>query len=112
MYWKSDPMFVCRLEDKDLPALGDTSEKVRGRAPLPGVRGVPGGASRPPVVPSLPARVPRPPLGGRAPAPATTHLTGLRRGPAGARGRADWAGRGSPRRFPLLLREAGGGPRS
>lgn len=27
MYWKSDPMFVCRLEDKDLPALGDTSEK-------------------------------------------------------------------------------------
>ncbi|NWH50538.1 LHX8 protein, partial [Fregata magnificens] len=27
MYWKSDPMFVCRLEDKDLPALGGPSEK-------------------------------------------------------------------------------------
>lgn len=32
MYWKSDPMFVCRLEDKDLPALGGPSEKVRGVA--------------------------------------------------------------------------------
>lgn len=31
MYWKSDPMFVCRLEDKDLPALGGPAEKVRGR---------------------------------------------------------------------------------
>lgn len=30
MYWKSDPMFVCRLEDKDLPALGGPAEKVRG----------------------------------------------------------------------------------
>ncbi|NXJ84056.1 LHX8 protein, partial [Trogon melanurus] len=28
MYWKSDPMFVCRLEDKDLPALGGPSEKA------------------------------------------------------------------------------------
>ncbi|NXT00242.1 LHX8 protein, partial [Jacana jacana] len=32
MYWKSDPMFVCRLEDKDLPALGGPSEKVCGAA--------------------------------------------------------------------------------
>ncbi|KAI6064265.1 LIM/homeobox protein Lhx8 [Aix galericulata] len=30
MYWKSDPMFVCRLDDKDLPALGGPSEKVSG----------------------------------------------------------------------------------
>ncbi|NXJ50026.1 LHX8 protein, partial [Spizaetus tyrannus] len=30
MYWKSDPMFVCRLEDKDLPALGGPSEKGTG----------------------------------------------------------------------------------
>ncbi|NXV57536.1 LIM/homeobox protein Lhx8 isoform X1 [Molothrus aeneus] len=28
MYWKSDPMFVCRLEDKDLPALGGPAEKA------------------------------------------------------------------------------------
>lgn len=32
MYWKSDPMFVCRLDDKDLPALGGPAEKVRGWA--------------------------------------------------------------------------------
>ncbi|NWQ81229.1 LHX8 protein, partial [Columbina picui] len=32
MYWKSDPMFVCRLEDKDLPALGGPSEKRSGAA--------------------------------------------------------------------------------
>lgn len=31
MYWKSEPMFVCRLEDKDLPALGGPAEKVRPR---------------------------------------------------------------------------------
>lgn len=42
MYWKSDPMFVCRLEDKDLPALGGPSEKVSGRAPLPGAGRDPG----------------------------------------------------------------------
>ncbi|NXK51881.1 LHX8 protein, partial [Chauna torquata] len=41
MYWKSDPMFVCRLEDKDLPALGGPSEKVSGRQPPGG-----GGAER------------------------------------------------------------------
>lgn len=30
MYWKSDQMFVCKLEDKDIPALGISAEKVSG----------------------------------------------------------------------------------
>ncbi|XP_048717962.1 LIM/homeobox protein Lhx8 isoform X3 [Caretta caretta] len=30
MYWKSDPMFVCKLEDKDIPALGISTEKFPG----------------------------------------------------------------------------------
>ncbi|NXO41438.1 LHX8 protein, partial [Locustella ochotensis] len=35
MYWKSDPMFVCRLEDKDLPALGGPAEKAQSGSALP-----------------------------------------------------------------------------
>ncbi|XP_044884657.1 LIM/homeobox protein Lhx8 isoform X3 [Mauremys mutica] len=30
MYWKSDQMFVCKLEDKDIPALGISTEKCPG----------------------------------------------------------------------------------
>ncbi|XP_075792375.1 LIM/homeobox protein Lhx8 isoform X3 [Pelodiscus sinensis] len=30
MYWKSDQMFVCKLEDKDIPALGISTEKFPG----------------------------------------------------------------------------------
>lgn len=28
MYWKSDQMFVCQLEEKDVPELGVLPEKV------------------------------------------------------------------------------------
>lgn len=34
MYWKSDQMFVCKLEEKDMPELAVLPEKVS--EPTPG----------------------------------------------------------------------------
>lgn len=122
MYWKSDPMFVCRLDDKDLPALGGPSEKVSGAAAQreraagtrqglhgsergAGARCGAGPGQEPRAgwrVPSLPAQVwgpwDRRPclLGGEQPAPAATVSGRLRSGPAGARRRAGRDGRSSP----------------
>lgn len=33
MYWKSDQMFVCKLEEKDVPELAVPREKVSEQTP-------------------------------------------------------------------------------
>lgn len=35
MYWKSDQMFVCKLEEKDVPELAVLPEKVSRRGARP-----------------------------------------------------------------------------
>lgn len=83
MYWKSDPMFVCRLEDKDLPALGGPSEKVRGAASgRTGGEGGRRGASAAPV-----------PAAGAAAAPAASRC---RRSPPEPGGRGPRPRGGAP----------------
>lgn len=39
MYWKGDQMFVCKLQEKDVPELADPPEKVSEATPGP-TRGI------------------------------------------------------------------------